>query len=387
MSIVVGLTRQLSSRSLDAVRAMLRERGLSPSADADLIDSAEPESEGLGPVLSTLVHQMRDHDAVVLTVSNPWQWSGVLDGLLGPDFRLLACVDEPPEQNLMYAMTDFVVGREHGVGSGLERAVTALIGGPELRPDRYEHALFLAEGQSRRSAGLRGGVGCALIDEVGDVIALGTNEVPRAGGGQYWADSPDDARDLRNGVDPAWESKMTLVRSVLEYTEVAQGGSFGDLTSLAARFLDHLDNGGQDGRPSHDSAAQTLESLGRVVHAELAALASASRHGSAVVRSEAVVTRPPCRQCLRQLVVTGVSKVHFLGHADAARYPFHADAISIDGTAPAKVHVAPFTGVTPRGYDKTYGSRRTGPLTLGSALAHAGDATVAVLLGALVSAR
>jgi deoxycytidylate deaminase len=384
MSIVVGLTRQLSSRSLDDVRAMLRERGLSTSADAELIDSAKPESEGLGPVLTDLVREMRDHDAVVVTVANPWRWSGVLDGLLGPDFRLLVSVDEPPEQNLSYAMSDFVVGQEQGAGSGLEYAVTSLTGGPELRPNRYEHALFLAEGQSRRSAGMRGGVGCALIDDVGDFIALGTNEVPRAAGGQYWADSPDDARDLRNGVDPAWESKMVLVRSVLEYAEEAQSGSFGDLTSLAARFLDHLDNGGQDGRPSHDSAAQTLESLGRVVHAELAALASASRHGSAVVGSEAVVTRPPCRQCLRQLIVTGVSKVCFLGHADAARYPFHADAISIDGTTVGKVHVAPFTGVTPRGYDKTFGNRRIGSFTLGSALVNAAEETPAALLGALV---
>lgn len=384
MSIVVGMTQELSSHSLDAVRGMLRERGLCTSADAQLIASAKPGSEGLGPVLTKLIQEMRDHDAVVVTVADPWRWSGILDGLLGADFRLLASADEPPEQNLMYAMTDFVVGREQGAGPGLEYAVTTLAGGPELRPDRYEHALFLAEGQSRRSAGMRGGVGCVLIDAVGDVIALGTNEVPRAGGGQYWADSPDDARDLRNGVDPAWESKMALVRAVLEYTEQAQGGSFGDLTSLAARFIDQLDNGGQDGRPSHDSAAQTLESLGRVVHAELAALASAARHGSAAVGSEAVVTRPPCRQCLRQLIVTGVSKVRFLGHADAAHYPFHADAISIDGATLAKVHVAPFTGVTPRGYDKTFGNRRSGSFTLGSALVNATDEASAALLSALV---
>jgi deoxycytidylate deaminase len=398
VTVVVALTSRLSEFALGAVREMLRERGLSVSDDAELIGRASPSAESglavIPPVLDLLVREMRKYVVVVVTLAYPRQWSGVLDSFLGPGFRLWACSDEPPDQNLAFAMTDFVLDLAHGVRAGLDPAVATLAGGPELRPNRYELALFLAEAQASRSAGLRGSVGCALIDGVGDVIALGTNEVPRAGGGQYWADSPDDARDVHNGMDPAWTSKMALVQSVLQYTEAERGAQFGDLESLAARFLDHLDNGQL---PSHDRAAQTLESLGRVVHAELAALASAARHGAVVVGCEAVVTRPPCRQCLRQLIVTGVSTVRFLGHADAADYPFHADAITPDGTipdgttpdgtTPAKVHVAPFCGVTPRGYDKVFGTGRSGSGTLGSALAAlvAGDEPVspATLLGAL----
>lgn len=371
MSLVVALTPELARRWLDVVRAMLKERGLTVSGDAGLIDSA-----GAGPaepVLTALVREMRDHDAVVVTLSDPWRWSGVLDDFLGAGFRMLACADEPAEHSLVFALTDFVVPPGDDAPSGVEHAVATLAGGPDLRPDRYEHAMFLAEGQASRSAGMRGGVGCALVDEVGDVIALGTNEVPRAGGGQYWADSPDDARDLLNGADPARESKTALVRAVLEFAEAHRGGPLGDLGSLAARFVDDLDNDGRGGRPSHDSVVQSLESLGRVVHAELAALASASRHGAGVVGSQAVVTRPPCRQCLRQLIVTGVSQVRFLGHADAARYPFHADAITLDGTAADKVWVTPFSGVTPRGYGKTFGKRAARPLSLGAALARIAD--------------
>jgi cytidine deaminase len=227
--------------------------------------------------------------------------------------------------------------------------------------------MYLAEAQASRSAGLSGSVGCALIDGVGDVIALGTNEVPRAGGGQYWPDSPDDARDLRRGVDPAWTSKIALLCSVLEYTQAQQGAEFGNIPALATRYLDHLTNE----RPSHDSAAQALESLGRDVHAELAAQAAAARHGAALTGAEAVVNRPPCRQCLRQLIVTGIARVCYLGHADAAAYPFHADAITRGGTTPGKVHVVPFSGVTPRGYAKTFG-RRAGSLPLGAVLLEAG---------------
>lgn len=390
MTVVVALTARLGELALATLREVLRGRGLSVSDDAQLIDTATDSADAglITSVLAGLTKEMQKYDVVVAVLANPWQWSGILDVFLGPGFRLWACSGEPPEQNLSFAMTDFVVDLAHGARAGLVPAVATLVSGPQLRPNRYEHALFLAEAQASRSAGMRGGVGCALIDDVGDVIALGTNEVPRGGGGQYWADSPDDARDLHNGVDPAWESKMTLVHSVLEYTEAEQGANLGDLTSLAARFLDHLDNGGHGGRPSHDGAAQTLESLGRVVHAELAALASAARHGAAVVGCEAVVTRPPCRQCLRQLIVTGVSTVRFLGHAAAADYPFHADAITIDGTTAAKVHVAPFCGVTPRGYRKAFGDGRAQSVALGSVVAAvaSGDApvTLAALLGTLV---
>jgi deoxycytidylate deaminase len=398
VSILVALTPELSGRSLDAVRGLLREQGLSVSGDADLIDKPRPGAAGaeaVPPVLTDLLREMQNHDAVVVTLSDAGQWSGLLDGFLGADFRLMACLDEPPDSTLAFSATDVVVDLKPGARSGLEYAVTTLVGDGDLRPDKYEHALFIAQGQASRSAGLRGGVGCALIDGVGDAIALGTNEVPRAGGGQYWTDSPDDARDLHNGVDPAWEAKMALVRSVLEYTEGDQGRSLGDLGSLAERFL--RDSGGQGGgqgrRPSRDGTAQTLESLGRVVHAELAALAAASRHGAAVVGSEAVVTRSPCRQCLRQLIVTGVSAVRFLGHADAARYPFHADAITTDGATPDKVLVAPFSGVTPRGYDKAFGAGRARPVALGSALVKAAGESpasscipLAALLGTLAGA-
>lgn len=383
MGLLVGLTPQLAGRSSDALCDLLRERGLSVLAGPGPIDAAGPGPQEAAPVLTALVQELRSHDAVVVTVPDPQRWSGLLDAFLGPAFRLLCCADEPPGRNFSYATADFVVGPEQGDRHGLAYAVTALTGGPELRADRHEHALFLAEAQARRSAGMRGATGCVLLDEVGDVVALGANEVPRAGGGQYWADSPDDARDLHRGVDPAWESKMALVRSVLEYTEWERGGALGDLPSLAARFLDHLDNGAQ-GPPSHDGAAQALESLGRVVHAELAALASAARHGAGVAGTEAVVTRPPCRQCLRQLVVSGVSRISFLGPADAARHPFHADALTGDEATPGKVRVVPFGGVTPRGYDKTFGNRHASAGTLGSALVEAAQEPPAALLRTLL---
>ena len=236
------------------------------------------------------------------------------------------------------------------IGTDPDRLVDVLTAGPYLRPNRYEQGMYLAKAASLRSAGLRGGIGCAILDSRGDVVALGANEVPRAGGGQYWCDSPDDSRDFHRGVDPARESKQATVRALLGHLH-ALGVYRGDDEAVAADCLGFLDGDAtRTGLPSTAAPAQGFESLGRVVHAELAALAAAGRHGASVVGCEAVVTAPPCRQCLRQLVISGIASVRYLGTATTDAYAFHADAITDDPRERDRVLVTPFVGVTPRGY-------------------------------------
>ena len=53
------------------------------------------------------------------------------------------------------------------------------------RPRPNEKAMFHAFGAQMRSSCLSRQVGAALMDERGDIVATGTNEVPRAGGGVY----------------------------------------------------------------------------------------------------------------------------------------------------------------------------------------------------------
>jgi deoxycytidylate deaminase len=278
-----------------------------------------------------------------------------------PDVSVMATVRSVFASAVVVVQTDG--GHEHGrffdqatftLGPAdapdLDRLVDVLTARPHLRPNRYEQALYLAKAASLRSAGLRGGIGCVLLDQHGDVLAAGANEVPRGGGGQYWCDSPDDSRDFHHGQDPAYVSKQATVLALLGHL-TDRGLYRGDDESVAADCVDFLDgNGTRAGLPSTTPAVQGFESLGRVVHAELAALAAATRHGTSVVGCEAVVTAPPCRQCLRQLIVSGVRAVRYLGTAAAGAYAFHADAITADPTEDDRMLVVPFVGVTPRGY-------------------------------------
>jgi hypothetical protein len=62
--------------------------------------------------------------------------------------------------------------------------------------------MYIAKSASLRTADLSRQVGAAIFSEDGEVISLGSNEVPKAGGGTYWTDDPKDARDYKSGFDP-----------------------------------------------------------------------------------------------------------------------------------------------------------------------------------------
>ena len=57
-----------------------------------------------------------------------------------------------------------------------------------LRPTLAEVGMFAAYGAQLKSACLSRQVGAALLDRAGNILATGTNEVPKAGGGvyEYW---------------------------------------------------------------------------------------------------------------------------------------------------------------------------------------------------------
>src|SRR5690606_29664120 len=61
-----------------------------------------------------------------------------------------------------------------------------------VRPTIAEVAMFAAQGARLRSACLSRQVGAAVVDRQGNVVAVGTNEVPRAGGGIYGGSDDDD---------------------------------------------------------------------------------------------------------------------------------------------------------------------------------------------------
>lgn len=73
----------------------------------------------------------------------------------------------------------------------LGRLVKILTHAAVIRPEMAEEAMHHAYGAMMQSACLSRQVGAALVDRLGNVVATGTNEVPKAGGGVYGESFPD----------------------------------------------------------------------------------------------------------------------------------------------------------------------------------------------------
>jgi len=83
-------------------------------------------------------------------------------------------------------------------GQQLPRFLDLVISSPFVTPSRDERAMFLAFASSMNSGDLSCQVGAALASGEGDLIAVGYNEVPKAGGGRYEG-RPTSARDMDRG--------------------------------------------------------------------------------------------------------------------------------------------------------------------------------------------
>jgi deoxycytidylate deaminase len=119
--------------------------------------------------------------------------------------------DKPFGQNLRetFPLADLFINvtNKDTVNTDVGRFVDLLFDNTEdiNTPSRDEYGMFLARAAALRSSALGRQVGAAVSTERGDIIALGTNEVPTFEGGLYWP-GPEDrlkhrvcaCRDCRN---------------------------------------------------------------------------------------------------------------------------------------------------------------------------------------------
>jgi deoxycytidylate deaminase len=81
----------------------------------------------------------------------------------------------------------------------IQRTMEVLFGSPFRTPTRDEHGQFLAAGAALRSAEFGRQVGAAIATRDGSIIAVGTNEVPKALGGSHWEEDGVGNRDFEIG--------------------------------------------------------------------------------------------------------------------------------------------------------------------------------------------
>lgn len=75
----------------------------------------------------------------------------------------------------------------------INRFLQLLFGNVFHTPTRDEHGMYHARSAALRSADLNRQVGAAIFRTEGDIVAVGCNEVPKAGGDLYWPGDKGDA--------------------------------------------------------------------------------------------------------------------------------------------------------------------------------------------------
>jgi deoxycytidylate deaminase len=237
----------------------------------------------------------------------------------------------------------------------LARVVRIILHSQIVRPRPEETAMHAAYGAQLRSACLSRQVGAALIDAQGNVVATGTNDVPRAGGGLY-QDTPTHAEDHRCafrhvGGDPYCSNtreQKEIIREAIDQL-IAIGALRADQVGAVSEELQRTRIG-------------ALLEFSRAVHAEMDALLSAARTGTSTINTRLFVTTFPCHYCARHLVAAGIEEVQYIEpYPKSQALKLHDDSISVDvsdwkpfSEGGTRVLFRPFRGIAPRMYARAF---------------------------------
>lgn len=238
----------------------------------------------------------------------------------------------------------------------VETFVELLLEHPFHTPTREEFAMFLAHAGSLRSADLGQQVGATITTSCGEPIAIGTNEAPKAGGGQYWRGDNPDGRDFALKISSNDAFKKAILTEMLSrlrskgwFVEAKKGTDGGVLASEAFEEL-------------KGSQFMDVIEYNRSVHAEMAALIDAARRGVSVRNCILYSTTFPCHECARHIVAAGITKVFYIHPYTKSRVAtLYKDSIALDEPAESteqgpkgKVLFVPFMGIAPRRYMDLY---------------------------------
>ncbi len=228
------------------------------------------------------------------------------------------------------------------IEASVRRTVSILFSHPFETPTIDEMGMQYAYSAALRSSDLSRQVGYAACTDDGQVLAVGTNEVAKAGGGFYWPDSPDDARDFRVVAtdEPNAEMKLAILKDLLEQLEphgflTVSGEITDELVSTIAKRL-------------KGSRFMAITEFGRAVHAEMGVITDAARRGAALRGSTLYGTTFPCHNCAKHIVASGAKRLVYIEpypKSQVAR--LFRDSIALESATAGKVLFEPFVGIAP----------------------------------------
>lgn len=252
-----------------------------------------------------------------------------------------------------YHLADFFLNlgsNNDQVKNRLQRFLELIFSHPYKNPTFDEFAMFMAFNSSVRSGDLSRQVG-AVISREKQIIATGANDVPKSGGGLYWAEVDEatgKVEDEQDGKDYTREgdsNKQAQAEIIQEITK-----------SLLDKGLVAGPNEVELRKLLKESKISDLTEYGRVVHAEMDALLSCSRAGISTIGSTLYCTTFPCHNCAKHIIASGINRVVYVEPYPKSRaLDFHSESIQLKSELENPIDVTsdlvsfePFIGVGPR---------------------------------------
>lgn len=243
----------------------------------------------------------------------------------------------------IFHIADFIVNKdinEPDIYDQTRRFVELLFSANYHTPSKIEYGMFAAKSAALRTSDLSRQVGAAIFSQKGEIVTLGSNEVPKAGGGTYWPDEEIDDREFVREQDSNDVRKREILSEILKILDKEESA---------------LDE--ETRRNLREAALMDALEYGRIVHAEMSAISDAARLGRSVKDTLLYTTTFPCHMCAKHIVASGIKEVIFLEPYPKSLAPRqHTDSIEFEGQERGQYGDYPsvkfkhFFGVTPRRY-------------------------------------
>lgn len=204
---------------------------------------------------------------------------------------------------------------EYTLNEDLGRFIDIITHSRIVRPFIAETGMHIAVSSQIRSSCLSRQVGAAIVDQEGNVLAIGSNEVPKSGGGVY-GESFDVEDDLRCSEceDPHCSSNAEQNELIGELLKL-----FPETKEDKEELLKKMRKAGLGG----------ILEFTRAIHAEMDAITTAARRGVSVKGASMFVTTFPCHYCARHLVAAGIDQVQYIEPYPKSRaLSLHGDSIT-----------------------------------------------------------
>ncbi|MGJ3441975.1 anti-phage dCTP deaminase [Pseudomonas sp. Je.1.5.c] len=217
-----------------------------------------------------------------------------------------------------------------------------------ITPTKDEGGMYAAYSASLKSACLSRQVGASITNDSGDVISVGWNDVPAAGGGLYNTESEPDQRCIHHGKKcHNDDTKQKLAKRIVEILTNSKKDSAVKQLSFATAEAQDLTK-----VILEQTQLGSIIEYSRAIHAEMEAIINIARGGTGNTSGSIMYTTTyPCHNCARHIIAAGISRVVYIEpYEKSLAIKLHGDAITIDKSSSGKVVFENFEGVSPSRY-------------------------------------